>query len=147
MLWRNLKQQISKTSLEHMSSLNKHATRFLEEMGCKTDISALQDLIKTFFENIETYNSVKASFDGKMTQESYEGLLSTTQQNLCTIEMQEQEQVKSVKDLESQITQLGNKEAELKEQLEHLCAQREKKTWLLIKAKKALRKLKLKSPD
>ncbi|KAL3525747.1 hypothetical protein ACH5RR_014119 [Cinchona calisaya] len=54
MLWRNLKHQISKTSLEHMSSLNKHATRFLEEMGSKTDISALQGLIKTFFENIET---------------------------------------------------------------------------------------------
>ncbi|KAL3520286.1 hypothetical protein ACH5RR_018435 [Cinchona calisaya] len=140
MLWRNLKQQISKTSLEHMSSLNKHATRFLEEMGCKTDISALQGLIKTFFENIETYNSVKASFDGKMTQESYEGLLSTTQQNLRTIEMQEQEQVKSVEDLESQITQLGNKEAELKEQLEHLCAQREKKTMALNQSKESLKK-------
>ncbi|KAL3516475.1 hypothetical protein ACH5RR_023377 [Cinchona calisaya] len=84
-------EQILKTFLEHMSSLNKHATRFLEEMGSKTDISALQGLIKTFFENIETYNSVKASLDGKMTQESYEGLLSTTQQNLSTIEMQEQE--------------------------------------------------------
>ncbi|KAL3518728.1 hypothetical protein ACH5RR_021317 [Cinchona calisaya] len=147
MLWRNLKQQISKTSLEHMFSLNKHVTRFLEEMGSKTDISALQGLIKTFFENIETYNSVKASFDGNTTQESYEGLLSTTQQNLRTIEMQEQEQVKSVEDLESQITQLGNKEAELKEQLEHLCAQREEKPWFLIKAEKSLRKLKLKSPD
>ncbi|KAL3510369.1 hypothetical protein ACH5RR_029770 [Cinchona calisaya] len=29
MLWRNLKQKISKTSLEHMSFVNKHATRFL----------------------------------------------------------------------------------------------------------------------
>ncbi|KAL3512594.1 hypothetical protein ACH5RR_025311 [Cinchona calisaya] len=57
MLWRNLKQRISKTSLEHMCSLNKHATRFLEEMGSKTDILALQDLIKTFFENTEPYNS------------------------------------------------------------------------------------------
>ncbi|KAL3519144.1 hypothetical protein ACH5RR_021733 [Cinchona calisaya] len=94
MLWRNLKQQISKTSLEYMSSLNKHATRFLEDMGSKTDISILQDQIKTFFENIETYNSIKASLDGKMTQESYERLLSTTQQNLRTIEMEEQEQRK-----------------------------------------------------
>ncbi|KAL3524937.1 hypothetical protein ACH5RR_013309 [Cinchona calisaya] len=68
MQWRILNQQISKTSLEHMSSLNKHATRFLEEMARKTDISSLQGLIKTFFENIETYNSVKASLDGKMTQ-------------------------------------------------------------------------------
>ncbi|KAL3537996.1 hypothetical protein ACH5RR_001362 [Cinchona calisaya] len=140
MLWRNLKQQLSKTSLEHMSSLKKHATRFLEEMGSKTDISALQGLIKTFFENIETYNSVKASFDGKMTQESYEGLLSTTQQNLRTIEMQEQEQVKSAEDLESQITQLGNKEAELKEQLEHLCAQREEKIMVLNQSRESLKK-------
>ncbi|KAL3525389.1 hypothetical protein ACH5RR_013761 [Cinchona calisaya] len=140
MLWRNLKPQISKTSLEHMSSQNKHATRFLEEMGSKTDISTLQGLIKTFFENIETYNSVKALFDGKMTQESYEGLLSTTQQNLRTIEMQEQEQVKSVEDLESQITQLGNKEAELKEQLEHLCAQREEKTMVLNQSRESLKK-------
>ncbi|KAL3513151.1 hypothetical protein ACH5RR_025868 [Cinchona calisaya] len=140
MLWRNLKQQISKTSLEHMSSLNKHATRFLEEMGSKTDISALQGLIKTFFENIETYNSVKASFDGKMTQESYEGLLSTIQQNLRTIEIQEQEQVKSVEDLESQITQLENKEAELKEQLEHLCAQRVEKNMVLNQSRESLKK-------
>ncbi|KAL3510087.1 hypothetical protein ACH5RR_029488, partial [Cinchona calisaya] len=140
MLWRNLKQQISKTSLEHMSSLNKHATGFLEEMGSKMDISALQGLIKTFFENIETYNSVKASFDGKMTQESYEGLLSTTQQNLLTIEMQEQEQVKSVEDLESQITQLGNKEVELKERLEHLCSQREEKTMVLNQSRESLKK-------
>ncbi|KAL3503792.1 hypothetical protein ACH5RR_033633, partial [Cinchona calisaya] len=140
MLWRNLKQQISKTSLEHMSSLNKHATRFLKEMGCKTDISALQGLIKTFFENIETYNSIKASLDGKMTQESYEGLLSTTQQTLLTLEMREQEQVKSVEDLESQITQLRNKEAELKEQLEHLCAQREKKTMVLNQSQESLKK-------
>ncbi|KAL3534069.1 hypothetical protein ACH5RR_002530 [Cinchona calisaya] len=95
---------------------------FLEEMGSKTDISALQGLIKTFFENIETYSSVKVSLDRNMTQESYEGLLSTTQQNLCTIDMQEQEQLKSVEDIEAQITQLRNKEAELKEQLEHLCA-------------------------
>ncbi|KAL3529096.1 hypothetical protein ACH5RR_008418 [Cinchona calisaya] len=42
--------------------------------------------------NEKTYNSVKASLDGKMTQESCEGLLSTTQKNLRTIEMQEQEQ-------------------------------------------------------
>ncbi|KAL3529080.1 hypothetical protein ACH5RR_008402 [Cinchona calisaya] len=88
----------------------------------------------------EDYNSVKASFDGKMTQESYEGLLSTTQKNLRTIEMQEQEQVKSVEDLESQITQLGNKEAELKEQLEHLCAQREEKTMVLNQSREILKK-------
>ncbi|KAL3529310.1 hypothetical protein ACH5RR_008632 [Cinchona calisaya] len=113
---------------------------FLEEMGGKTDISVLQGLIKTFFENIETYNSIKASFDGKMTQESYERLLSTTQQNLRPIEMQEQEQVKSVEDLESQITQLGNKKAKLKEQLEHLCAQREEKTMVLNQSRENLKK-------
>ncbi|KAL3502692.1 hypothetical protein ACH5RR_037141 [Cinchona calisaya] len=75
-----------------------------------------------------------------MTQESYEGLLSTTQQNLHTIEMQEQEQVKSVEDLESQITQLGNKETELKEQLEHLCAQREEKAMVLNQSREILKK-------
>ncbi|KAL3497997.1 hypothetical protein ACH5RR_040729 [Cinchona calisaya] len=109
-------------------------------MGSKTDISTLQGLIKTFFENIETYNSIKASLDGKMTQESYAGLLSTTQQNLRAIEMQEQEQVKSVEDLESQITKLRNKEAELKEQLEHLCAQRAEKTMVLNQSQGSLKK-------
>ncbi|KAL3534732.1 hypothetical protein ACH5RR_003193 [Cinchona calisaya] len=111
------------------------------------DILALQGLIKTFFENIETYNFVKASLDGRMTKESYEGLLSTTQQNLRTTEMQEQEQIKSVEDLEAQIAQLRKKEVELKGQLEHLCAQREGKPWFLINAKKALKRLKLKLPD
>ncbi|KAL3520343.1 hypothetical protein ACH5RR_018492 [Cinchona calisaya] len=43
MLWKNLKQQISKTSLDHMPSLNKHATRFLEKMGSKMDIATLRD--------------------------------------------------------------------------------------------------------
>ncbi|KAL3510444.1 hypothetical protein ACH5RR_029845 [Cinchona calisaya] len=109
-------------------------------MGSKTDISALQGLIKTFFENIETYNSIKASLDGEMTKESYEGLLSTTQQNLRTIEMQEQEQMKSVEDLKAQIRQLRNKEAELKEQLEHLCAQREEKTLVLNQSQQSLKK-------
>ncbi|KAL3500000.1 hypothetical protein ACH5RR_039093 [Cinchona calisaya] len=78
-------------------------------------------LRKTFFESIEIYNSVNASIDRKMSQESCEGLHSTAQQNLYTVKIQEQEQIKSVEDLEAQIAQLSSKEAELKQQLEQLC--------------------------
>ncbi|KAL3520563.1 hypothetical protein ACH5RR_018712 [Cinchona calisaya] len=57
--------------------------------------------------------------------------------------MQEQEQIKSVEDLEAQITQLTNKEAELKEQLEHLCAQRKEKIMVLNQSQESLKKTKV----
>ncbi|KAL3534925.1 hypothetical protein ACH5RR_003386 [Cinchona calisaya] len=108
------------------------------------DILTLKCLIKTFFENTDAYNSVEVSLDGKMSQESYEGLLSAAQQNLHTIEMQEREQIKSVEDLDAQMAQLRNKKAELKEQLEHLCARRKEKNLILNQSEESLKKTQVK---
>lgn len=140
MLWNNLKVKISQTPLERMSSLEKKADEVIEEMCTSNtmDLSHLHGLLKAFFANVTSYSSVKSTLAEKIPAESHDELLTSTAHRLKDAESIEKKQAAKISSHMTTLTNVDREEAELKDRLAKLDAQRKETLSLVQKDQEEL---------